>query len=546
VAVVQGNTALTYAELNRRANQVAHYLAARGVGAEDCIGIHMRRSPELAVGLLAVLKAGGAYVPLDPEYPQARLQYMLAQSGCVLVLGERAALSPVSPSGGAVELALDADLHDAQFGAARDANLPAAVSGVRPDNLAYVIYTSGSTGHPKGSAVNHRNISRLIHGSYVDYASAGTILCAASPSFDAFTFELWGALLHGGRSVMAGAARGSFAELARVLDLQAVDCAWLTSSLFNQLIVESPEAFGKLKWLLVGGEALSVEHVREGLRRLPGTRLINGYGPTENTTFSCTHAITADDVRSASPIPIGRPIDNTQAYVLDAQGELLPAGVVGELYLGGAGLARGYLGQSARTAERFVPHAFCAIPGERLYRTGDLVRWLPQGRLEFLGRIDAQVKIRGFRIELAEIESALLGHEGVRDAAVVLRDEGIDGKRLVGYVVADAQARGDAAMFMQVLQRRLLEQLPEYMIPAALMVLDQLPLTANGKLDRAALPAPVVTASSPDYLPPQGETEELLAGLWRVLLKCERVGRHDNFFRLGGHSLLATQLASRV
>jgi amino acid adenylation domain-containing protein len=426
------------------------------------------------------------------------------------------------------------------------ANVKAAASGVSATNLAYVIYTSGSTGSPKGSAVTHRNISRLIHNDFIDYAEARTMLCAASPSFDAFTFELWGALLHGGRCVMADVTRGGFAQFGNLIEQQAVDAAWLTSSLFNQMIDESASSLEKLKLLLVGGEALSLEHVREGLHRLPQTRLINGYGPTENTTFSCTHAIHEEALVGRSSVPIGRPIGNTRAYVLGAQGEVVPTGVVGELHLGGMGLARGYLDRPGQTAEKFLPNPFSTEPGERLYRTGDLARWLPDGTLEFLGRIDTQVKVRGYRIELAEIESVLRTHEAVRNAVVVARDDETGGKSLVGYVVAESRTEAEDFALIQELRVCLQEQLPAYMVPPVLMVLEALPLTTNGKIDREALPAPGAPAFESRYQPPEGLTEELLAGLWCALLRRDRVGRHDNFFELGGHSLLAMQLTSRI
>ena len=380
----------------------------------------LQRSPQMAEGLLGILKAGGAYVPLDPEYPSARLEYMLAQSGCRVLLSKQHLLKEVPSLRAATVLLLEGESHDALFGAYSDANVEVADSGVCPTNLAYVIYTSGSTGQPKGSAINHRNISRLIHNDFIDYGSARTMLCAASPSFDAFTFELWGALLHGGRCVMGASTREGLSELGELVARQGVECAWLTSALFNQLIVDSASSLRGLKQLVVGGEALSIEHVRQGLRHLPRTELVNGYGPTENTTFSCTYVIGEEALSGRSSVPIGRPIGNTQAYVLGSGGEVVPVGVVGELHLGGVGLSRGYLNRPGLTGEKFIPHRFSGEPGERLYRTGDLVRWLADGTLEYLGRVDDQVKVRGYRIELGEIESVLFAHEGVRDAVVVV------------------------------------------------------------------------------------------------------------------------------
>jgi len=323
----------------------------------------MERSVEMVIGLLGILKAGGAYVPLDPDYPQARLEYMLAQSGCHVVLSEHDLMADLPVLSVAKVLPLDAASYDALFGAYSDANVEVADSGVCPTNLAYVIYTSGSTGQPKGVGIVHRNIGRLIYNDFIDYASARTILCAASPSFDAFTFELWGALLHGGRSVLAGAAHGSFGELGRVVDRQGVDCAWLTSSLFNQLIVDSADALKNLRWLLVGGEALSIEHVREGLGRLPQAVLINGYGPTEGTTFSCTYAIREEGLAGRSTVPIGRPLGNTQAYVVDGAGELFAGWRGGRAVPGRSGVGAWVSGPGWPDGGEVCAEPFCSNGG---------------------------------------------------------------------------------------------------------------------------------------------------------------------------------------
>jgi len=545
IAVVHDRRQLSYSELNRRANRVAHALRKHGVGPEARVGICMERSPELAVGLLGILKAGGAYVPLDPEYPESRLEYMLSQSGCRVVLSEQHLMMDLPLLSATKVLPLDAELHDTLFGAYSDANV--TDSGVCPTNLAYVIYTSGSTGRPKGSAVLHQNISRLIYNSFVDYENAHTILCAASPSFDAFTFELWGALLHGGRSVMSDSARAGFSELGKVIDQQGVDCAWLTSSLFNRLIDDSPDSLRRLKRLLVGGEALSIGHVRQALRRLPRTVLINGYGPTENTTFSCTYTIAKEAALFGhASVPIGHPIGNTQAYVLDVRGELVPMGVVGELYLGGAGLARGYLGQAGLTAQKFIPNGFSRTPGERLYRTGDRVRYLPDGNVEFLGRVDHQVKVRGFRIELGEIESVLHQHEPVREAVVLAREDEPGERSLVAYVVAPHEAR-EARTLQLSLMEHLRERLPDYMVPAALMLLDALPLTVNKKVDVEALPEPDDSAyARAAYQAPETPIEQALAELWKNNLGLETVGTGDNYFSIGGDSIRSIALVAEA
>ena len=544
VAVVYEDIEVTYAELNRRANQLAHQLIASGVGPEVRVGLCMERSAQMVIGLLGILKSGGCYVPLDPEYPEARLEYMVAQSGCRVVLSEQHLMADVPLLSTMKVLPLDAEFHTALFGAYGEADIEVADSGVCPTSLAYVIYTSGSTGQPKGSAVTHRNISRLTHNEFIDYGSVRTMLCAASASFDAFTFELWGALLHGGRCVMTASGRGSFSELGRLLDRQAVDCAWLTASLFNQQIVRAPESLKSLKWLVVGGEALSIEHIRQALRQLPRTKLVNGYGPTENTTFSCTYVIGEEALAGRTTVPIGRPIGNTQAYVLGPRGEVVPVGVVGELYLGGAGLARGYLGQAGLTAEKFVPSAFAQTPGERLYRTGDLVRYLPEGELEFLGRVDHQVKVRGFRIELGEIESAVRRHAAVREAVVLAREDQPGVRSLVAYVVVTEEAREGRDLQLSLLEH-LGGLLPDYMVPAAFVLLEALPLTVNKKVDVAALPKPDDSAyARGTYEAPETALEKALAQLWKENLGLQKVGTGDNYFSIGGDSIRSISLVA--
>ena len=440
------------------------------------MGVCLERSAEMVVALLGILKAGGAYLPLDPDYPQERLAFMLRDARTPILLTQQRGLSRL-PEREARTVCLHSDW-DA-IAQESPENLAAEVG---PDNLAYVMYTSGSTGRPKGVAVPHRAIVRLLFG--VDYArldASVTLLQMSPTSFDASTFELWGALLHGGRCVLYPGHVPTTRELGRLIEQYGINTMWLTAALFNTVVDEAPESLGSLEQLLIGGEALSVEHVRF-LDRCPKTQLINGYGPTEGTTFSCCHRIPRDFDTSRTSVPIGRPIGNTNVYVLDGHLQPVPVGVPGELYIAGAGLARGYLNRPGLTAERFVPDPY-GVPGGRMYRTSDLARWRPDGTLEFLGRVDQQVKVRGFRIEPGEVEAALLQHPEVSQAAVIAHDDGSAGRRLVAYVVP---AGGSAAV--ADLQQHLAARLPEYMVPSIFVTLPALPLTPNGKLDRNALP----------------------------------------------------------
>jgi amino acid adenylation domain-containing protein len=572
VALVHENRQLSYGELNRRANQLARYLRAQQVSAESRVGVCLERSPEMVIGILGILKAGAAYVPLDPSYPEARLSQMIEQSGCELILSESALLTELPFLSEHKSLPLDGELHEVLLGSYSTEDLGA--SGVSPENLAYVIYTSGSTGQPKGSGIIHRNITRLIYADYVQLSAQRSLLCAASPSFDAFTFELWGALLHGGRCVLADFKQLSFEQLGRLLKQEGVDCAWLTAGLFNQVVNESAELLSSVNELLVGGEALSVDHIGTALQSLPHTQLINGYGPTENTTFACTHRINA--VSAGCSVPIGRPISNTQVYVLDGHGQLAAPGVLGELHIGGAGLSRGYINSARLTAEKFVPHPFSAN-GERLYRTGDLVRYAADGALEYVGRIDHQVKVRGFRIELGEIESVLTQHPQVRDAVVMAREDVPNHKQLVAYVVPNVGSRREpekgatslpagaaqnagaaqsaeavqsadvpqSAHLEATLRAYAEEQLPSYMVPAAIVVLEALPLTSNGKVDRNALPAPGESAyARAQYVAPRNATEQALVEIWQQSLGIERVGIEDNYFAIGGDSIRSISLVA--
>ncbi|HEX7112123.1 MAG TPA: amino acid adenylation domain-containing protein, partial [Mizugakiibacter sp.] len=534
VAVAWDGGTLSYADLAARATRLAARLRAAGVVPGNRVGVLLERSPEAIVALLAILQAGAAYLPLDATQPAERLAFMLADAAAPVALKRAGADAPEAR--GVRWLAVE-DQADAL------SEVPAAPA-LDGDALAYVMYTSGSTGTPKGVMVPHRGILRLVLDADYVRLDAGTRMLHAAPlGFDASTLEIWGALLNGGRCVIHTETVPTGRGLAQTIRAHGVTTAWLTAALFNAVVDDDPRHLDGLRELLTGGEALSVAHVRKALAALPDTTLIDGYGPTECTTFACTHHIPRELAADARSIPIGRPIPETTVYVLNARREPVPQGVVGELYIGGAGVALGYLARPELTAERFAPHPFGAA-GERVYRTGDLVRLLPDGSLDFVGRVDHQVKIRGYRIELGEIEAALARHPGVRACAVVVRDEPPVGKRLVAYVVAaDAGAAHAPA-----LRAHLAESLPDFMVPASWVFLDALPVTANGKLDRRALPAPARTRPelAEAYEAPAEAQEQRLCEAFAAALEIDRVGRRDNFFALGGTSLLAVRLLERL
>jgi amino acid adenylation domain-containing protein len=530
VAVVFGEEeeALSYAELNRRANQLAHHLQALGVGPDARVAICVERSPEMVVGVLGVLKAGGAYVPLDPANPAERLRYMLADSAPRVVLTQTsiaAAREELFAGLEAEVLALDAPAWGS-----RPANDPGR-GEVNPSHLAYVIYTSGSTGLPKGVMIAHRSLANLVrwHVDAFTLEPGDRSSSVAGLGFDAAAWEIWPALCSGATLLLPRDARNPQAML-EWWTRQEMDVSFLPTPV-AEFAFDRGMSNPSLRTLLVGGDQL--RHLPAGRGPM---RVVNNYGPTEATVVA-----TSGEVGNEGGLHIGRPIRNGRIYILDRRGEPVPVSVAGELYVGGAGIARGYLGRPALTAERFVADPFGGEPGARLYRTGDLARWRPDGTIDFLGRNDFQVKIRGFRIELGEIEARLREHEAVREAVVVAREDAAGEKRLVAYCTSDAP------LDVEALRGRLGERLPEYMVPAAYVRLEQLPLTPNGKLDRGALPAPEGDAyAAREYEAPVGKVEQALAGIWAELLGVERVGRGDDFFMLGGHSLLAVQMISRV
>jgi aspartate racemase len=541
VAVVFGDRQLTYRELDGRANQLAQHLHALGVGPDVPVGLAVERSPEMVVALLGILKAGGAYVPLDPADPRERLAFLLEDTRAPLLLTQarfRDRVAAPPPPGALTVVCLDADWPAI---AGRRDTPPA--DRATPDSLAYVTYTSGSTGRPQGVCVPHRGVVRLVRNT--DYASltAHEVFLQLAPlAFDASTFEIWAPLLNGARLAVFPPDLPTGETLARAVRRHQVTTLWLTAALFHHVVDQVASGLGPVRQLLAGGDVLSVPHVRRALREWTGIRLINGYGPTENTTFTSCHTITEADAEKPS-IPIGRPIANTRVYVLDRHGQPVPVGIPGELYAGGDGLARGYLHRPVLTAARFVPDPWSGDPAARLYRTGDRARWQPDGTLEFLGRTDRQVKIRGFRIEPGEVEVQLGQHPAVRDVAVVVREGPPGEKSLVAYHVP----RGEAEPRPHELRQYLRDRLPAYMIPPAFVRLPALPLTPNGKVDRAALPDPVAEPDRPAAPPsPPTPMQTLVASVWSEVLKRARVGPQDDFFDLGGHSLLATQVMARL
>jgi amino acid adenylation domain-containing protein len=533
VAVEQDGLEVTYRELNRRANRLARDLRRLGVGPGAVVGICLERSIDLVISLLAVLKAGGVYLPLDPDYPRERLSYMLADSGAWALVTRRRLLKKFgeTPS---VLLMDDAPAHGI------DENPSVGAAGL---DLAFVLYTSGSTGRPKAVAITHRNILRLLINTNVyDLGPDERIAHSSNISFDPCTVEIWGPLIHGGRVVVI---RRGVALVPEEVEAEIRDrgiTTWLVpAAVVAQIAPGRPAAFSGLRNLFTGGEPADPQAARAILESGPPARFLNGYGPTECTTMATFHEI-REMGADGGPIPIGRPLSNTLAVVLDRRQVPVPPGTPGELCLGGDGLARGYLGRPGLTAERFVPDPVSGEPGARLYRTGDLVRQRPDGVLEFLGRIDHQVKIHGLRIELGEIESALRAIPLVREAVVEVRRLAGD-RRLAAYVVP---AEGAPENLQEELQELLKGNLPLYMVPSLFVFLDALPLTPVGKVDRRALPDPALPGRDEEHVAPRNEIEEALAAIWCEVLGVERVGVHDDFFNLGGHSLMATQVQSRI
>ena len=537
-AIVFAGEVLTYAQLNQRANQFARLLRSYGVGPNSPVAVHLNRSAHSIVAMLGILKAGGFYVPLDPDYPVGRLALMKDDCQAKVLVTETRLVSELLES----ERTIVVDNPPENLSAQDVANLG---DQGRADQTAYVIYTSGSTGQPKGVAVPHRGIVRLVRNTnYVDLQADDHIAQASNMSFDAATFEIWGALLNGAQLI--GVDRDTMLsppDLVKFIRKQRISTMFMTPVLFNQVAQQFPDAFGTMHQLFVGGDRVSPHWARAVLKSKPPQHLINGYGPTENTTFSICHEI-CDVAENAASVPIGSPISNTQAYVLDGCGQPVPIGVVGELYLGGDGLAKGYLHSPELNAERFVANPFEKDDGEKLYRTGDLVKWLPNGNLDFIGRRDGQVKIRGFRIELGEIEAALLRQTDVQQATVIALDTGDGQRELVAYIGSESHESLSPAE----IRKDLKTGLPSYMVPARYLLLDKLPLNENGKVDRKQLPEFHETQNVAQGVAAAARTaeEQCLATIWQQLMNVAEVSIHDNYFELGGDSITAIQMVSRV
>jgi amino acid adenylation domain-containing protein len=539
VAVVCDGESLTFAELDRRANGLAWRLQSLGVGPDVLVGLRMERSLDLVVGVLGILKAGGAYLPLDPVYPPERVQFMLADSGVQVVVTETGFASDLEATGARLVL-LDRERDEAAQG---------PEPGVTPENLAYVMYTSGSTGKPKGVLISHSNVTRLFDATegWFGFGPDDVWTLFHSYAFDFSVWELWGALLYGGRLVVVPywASRSS-EDFRELLLREQVTVLNQTPSGFRQLIQADaeagPPAKTALRYVIFGGEALELASLKPWIERHGDQqpRLVNMYGITETTVHVTYRPITFDDLGSGSGSVIGVPIPDLRLLLLDPHGAPVPVGVPGEIHVGGAGVARGYLNRDQLTAERFLPDPYSPTGG-RLYRSGDLARRLENGELEYLGRIDDQVKLRGYRIELGEIEAVLTGHPDVTECAVIAREDIPGDKRLVAYIVTDQPTTDH---FRTHLKRHL----PDYMIPAHFTSLPKLPLTANGKIDRNALPPPDLGASDArtQQVAPRTPTESRIAAIWGEALGIPSPGVHDNFFEVGGHSLKAAQIVTEL
>ncbi|MEH1787860.1 MAG: amino acid adenylation domain-containing protein [Nostoc sp.] len=550
IAVVFEDQQLSYCELNARANQLAHYLQTLGVKPEVLVGICLERSIEMIIGLLAILKAGGAYVPIDPTYPQPRLALLLNDAPLTVLLTQQYLLAQMPPHTAKV-ICFDDDIN---WQAGSSAIKQNPVNQTTPANLVYVIYTSGSTGTPKGITIQHQSLVNFVQAAIAEYElqAQDRILQFASISFDAACEEIFPCLLHGATLVLRTdemlVSIKAFNEKCQqhcisVLDIPTAFWHQITSELATSAL-KLPES---LRLVIIGGEKAAPDKVNIWQQQVEsGIGLINSYGPTETTVVATVCDLTTVE----GEVPIGRAIANMQTYVLDSDLQPVPIGVWGELYIGGIGVARGYLHQPELTSEKFIPNPFSDRPGSRLYKTGDRVRYRSDGQIEFSDRIDNQVKIRGFRIELGEIEALINEHPSVMEATVISRKDVSDYEQLVAYVVANTSAV-DLMSNTQVvsqLRQHLEAKLPNYMMPSAFVMLDALPLTPNGKVDRQALPAPSTTRPKLEaaYQPPQTEIEKTIASIWQEILNIGDVGIHDNFFELGGHSLLLIQVHSKL
>ncbi|PUA27190.1 MAG: non-ribosomal peptide synthetase [Cellvibrio sp. 79] len=541
IALTFKDIRLTYAELDQQTDKLARLLASKGAAPGVVIGLVAERSLEMVLGILAVIRSGAAYVPIDPRYPEDRVSHMLEDLRCPVILLQKEEFRRCIPAGFAAELI------DIQEGVSHSLQLPAVdTSSHQTRQLAYVMYTSGSTGKPKGVMIEQRSIVRLIKNARdVEFDETDCILITSAPGFDVTTFELWGALLNGlTLAVIDEDTLLDPVQLAHEIRDKQVTFLWVVAPLFNQLVQARPDLFAGVKRIMIGGDALSPYHINLAREHSPGLAFINGYGPTENTSFSTYHFLSEAD---SEIIPIGRPITNSTAYIVNPDGHLLPAGVKGELYVGGPGVARGYYQRPELTQEKFVPNPFFADE-DSLYRTGDLVSWRDNGLIDFYGRIDFQIKIRGFRVELGEIETVILNTAPVRQALVMALGDG-NQKRLVAYLVPDELDVNDTAQadqFREQLRNALHAELPDYMVPDVIILLDAMPLSANGKIDRPRLPKPDLENFTRTLELPSSDTEHQLLAIWKEVLKLEAISVTDDFYTIGGDSIIAIQVVSRA
>ncbi|MGO4964300.1 MULTISPECIES: bacitracin non-ribosomal peptide synthetase BacC [Bacillus] len=530
-ALVFGAQRMTYRELNKKANQTARLLREKGIGRGSIAAIIADRSFEMIIGIIGILKAGGAYLPIDPETPKDRMAFMLEDTKAAVLLTQGKAADGID---------CEADIVHLDKGASDGFSKERLSSVNDSGDTAYIIYTSGSTGMPKGVVIPHYSAARVVKNTnYIDITEDDAILQLSNYSFDGSVFDIFGALLNGASLVLIEKETVlNTHELAEVIEKERVSVMFITTALFNTLADTNIGCLAKLRKILFGGERASIPHVRKVLDHVGRDKLIHVYGPTESTVYATYYFINEIDEK-ADTIPIGSPLANTSVLIMDEAGKLVPIGVPGELCIAGDGLSKGYLNREELTAEKFIPHPF--MPGERLYKTGDLAKWLPDGNIEFIGRIDHQVKIRGFRIELGEIESRLEMHEDINETIVTVREDGENRPYICAYITAKREISLDE------LKGFLGEKLPDYMIPAYFVNMDKLPLTKNGKVDRKALPEPDRTmGAESEYEAPRNETEEKLAAIWRDILKVEKAGINDHFFELGGHSLKAAAMAARI
>lgn len=542
VALLCGDKQLSYSELSERANRLARHLVAKGVRREVLVAVCLRRSTDLIVALLAILKAGAAYVPLDPDYPFERLAFMLEDTAAPVVVTELVCNAVLPPHANVVLVDRDASVI-AEYDST---NLGIETAA---ENLIYVMYTSGSTGRPKGVLIEHRGVVRLVCDSdYLSFDRSQRFLLLAPISFDASTLEIWGPLLNGGSLAVMPPETPSLEDIARAINGFSVTTLWLPAGLFNLMVDQRPEALARLQQLVTGGDAGSVERFRKLLEVLPDVRLVNGYGPTETTTFAvCLNA--RREHLGGSSVPIGYPIANTSVWILDPQFNPVPRGASGELYIGGDGVARGYLNQRDLTAGKFVVPKWSPDASMRLYRTGDLARYRDDGAIEFIGRIDDQLKISGYRVEPGEIVSALRQHPSIRDAAVVVETNSVREKHLIAYVVPRSLPAPDQSELRNFLRGKL----PRFMVPGTFAVIDEIPLTHNGKIDRDQLLAArersiggSAKSYALDHAKRGGSLEDTIAAVWKKVLRLDSLGNNDSFFDLGGDSLQLIEVHSTL